>query len=98
MENLRVFAPLRETFSVLMYPGWGNVMKWKEFFTPVKSMDAEEARTYMAEHEEGTYTLLDVRQPGEYESSRIPGATLIPLPQLSDRIGELDPEKPVITY
>lgn len=73
-------------------------MKWKQFFTPVKNMDAQEARTYMAEHEEGTYTLLDVRQLGEYENSRIPGATLIPLPQLSDRLGELDPEKPVITY
>ena len=73
-------------------------MKWKQFFTPVKNMDAEEARTYMAGHKEGTYTLLDVRQPAEYGSSRIPGATLIPLPQLSDRLGELDPEKPVITY
>ena len=39
-------------------------MKWKQFFTPVKNMDAEEARAYMAEHEEGTYTLLDVRQLG----------------------------------
>ena len=73
-------------------------MKWKQFFTPVKNMDAEEARAYMAGHQEGTYTLLDVRQLGEYENSRIPGATLIPLPQLSDRLGELNPEKPVITY
>ena len=73
-------------------------MKWKEFFTPVRNMDAEEARAYMAEHEEGSYTLLDVRQLGEYEDYRIPGAMLIPLPQLSDRLGELDPEKPVIAY
>ena len=73
-------------------------MKWKQFFTPVRNMDAEEARTYMVEHEEGTYTLLDVRQPGEHQGSRIPGATLIPLPQLPDRLGELDPGKPVITY
>jgi len=73
-------------------------MKWKQFFTPVKNMDAEETRVYMAEHEEGTYTLLDVRQLGEYEKTRIPGATLIPIPQLSDRLGELDPEKPVIIY
>ncbi|HDZ91537.1 MAG: rhodanese-like domain-containing protein [Deltaproteobacteria bacterium] len=73
-------------------------MKWKKLFTPVKNMAAEEARNYMAEHEEGTYTLLDVRQPGEYEDSRIPGAVLIPLPQLADRSRELDPEKPVIVY
>jgi rhodanese-related sulfurtransferase len=61
-------------------------------------MDTEEAKAYMAEHEEGSFTLLDVRQPGEYENSRIPGATLIPLPELADRLGELDPDKPVIPY
>lgn len=73
-------------------------MRWKQFLTPVASMDTEEAKAYIAEHEEGTFTLLDVRQPGEYENSRIPGAKLIPLPELSDRLGELDPDKPVIPY
>lgn len=73
-------------------------MRWKQFLTPVDSMDADEARAYMSEHEEGSYTLLDVRQPGEYEKTRIPGAHLIPLPELSDRLRELDPEKPVIAY
>jgi sulfur-carrier protein adenylyltransferase/sulfurtransferase len=73
-------------------------MRWKQFLTPVASMDTEEAKAYMAEHEEGTFTLLDVRQPGEYENSRIPGAKLIPLPELADRLGELDPDKPVIPY
>jgi len=73
-------------------------MKWKELFKPVGNMDSAEARAYMAERPEGTYTLLDVRQPREYEESRIPGATLIPLPQLSDRLQELDPENPVLAY
>ena len=73
-------------------------MRWKQFVTPVKSMSPEEARAYMDEHEEGSYTLLDVRQPAEYETERIPGAKLIPLPELADRLGEIDPEKPVITY
>lgn len=73
-------------------------MKWKQLVTPVNSMESEEAKTYMSDHDEGTYTLLDVRQEGEYEQSRIPGATLIPLPELMDRLDELDPEKPVITY
>ena len=73
-------------------------MRWKQFLTPVAAMDTEEAKAYMAEHEEGTFTLLDVRQPGEYENSRIPGAKLIPLPELADRLGELDPDKPVIPY
>jgi sulfur-carrier protein adenylyltransferase/sulfurtransferase len=73
-------------------------MKWKQFFTPAENMTASTAKTYIESHEEGTFTLLDVRQPGEYENARIPGAKLIPLPELTDRIKELDPEKPVITY
>ena len=73
-------------------------MRWKQFLTPVTNLDGEEARAYVDEHREGTFTLLDVRQPREYEKARIPGATLIPLPELTDRLGELDPDKPVITY
>ena len=73
-------------------------MKWKEFLTPVKSMETQEARSYMAEHKEGTFTLLDVRQPGEYEKSRIPGAKLIPLPELTERLNELDTDRPIVAY
>ena len=73
-------------------------MRWKQLLTPVDNMDAEEARAYMDSHREGSYTLLDVRQPGEYEKARIPGASLIPLPELTDRLEELDPKKPLIAY
>jgi rhodanese-related sulfurtransferase len=73
-------------------------MKWMQFLTPVASMDAEEARAYMRNHKEGSYTLLDVRQPSEYEKERIPGAKHIPLPELPGRLGELDPRRPVIAY
>jgi rhodanese-related sulfurtransferase/rubrerythrin len=52
----------------------------------------------MAGHPEGTYTVLDVRQEWEYEEGHIPGARLIPLPELSDRIGELDPGKETFVY
>ena len=73
-------------------------MKWKQFLTPVQSMTAQEAKAYMADHREGAFTLLDVRQPGEYEKERIPGAKLIPLPELTNRLDELDPTKPIIAY
>ena len=73
-------------------------MYWKQFLTPVNSMDTNEARAFMKQHREGTYTLLDVRQPTEYEKGRIPGARLIPLPELPNRLKELDPDKPVIAY
>ena len=40
------------------------MIRLKQLFTPVKSMDTEEAKEYIKEHKEGTFTLLDVRQPG----------------------------------
>jgi sulfur-carrier protein adenylyltransferase/sulfurtransferase len=73
-------------------------MQWKQFLTPVANLDADAARTFISDHKEGTYTLLDVRQPGEYEKARIPGARLVPLPELADRLAELDQDRPVIAY
>ncbi len=73
-------------------------MKLSKLFKPVNNMDTDAAKAFMETHKEGEYVLLDVRQPGEYEKARIPGAKLIPLPQLLDRIHELDPEKPTIVY
>jgi rhodanese-related sulfurtransferase len=69
-----------------------------KLFTPVSSLEAEEAKAYMARHREGEYTLLDVRQPGEYQESHLPGAKLMPLPQLPDTYQELDPEKPTLVH
>lgn len=73
-------------------------MRWRQFLTPVENMDSEEVRSYIDKHEAGTYTLLDVRQPSEYEKERIPGAILIPLPELAERAKEIEDDKPVITY
>lgn len=73
-------------------------MQWKQFSTPVTNVDAEEAKAYIRTHPEGSFTLLDVRQPGEYEKEHLPGARLIPLPDLASRLKELDPGKPVLTY
>ncbi len=74
------------------------MIEFRKLFTPVKSMDAEEAKTYIAEHQEGTYTILDVRQPWEYGEDHIPGARLIPLGELKDSLDELDKDKPTIVH
>ncbi|MFZ5447237.1 MAG: rhodanese-like domain-containing protein [Thermodesulfobacteriota bacterium] len=74
------------------------MIQLRKLFTPVSSMDAEETKAYMAQHREDEYTILDVRQPWEYEDSHLPGAKLMPLPQLSDMYKELDPEKPTIVH
>lgn len=73
-------------------------MLLKRLFRRVRSMDSKKATTFMEEHTEGTFTLLDVRQPKEYEKTHIPGAKLVPLSELGDSLNELDPAKPVIVY
>lgn len=73
-------------------------MKWKQFFTPVKSFNANEAKAFMSNKGAGEVTLLDVRQPEEYQESHIPGAKLIPIADVATRIKELDAEKPTIVY
>ena len=67
-------------------------------FGPVPEISNEEFDKYRDEHPVETYTLLDVRQPKEYVKHHIPGAKLIPLPDLAGRIDEVDSSKPVIAY
>jgi rhodanese-related sulfurtransferase len=54
----------------------------------------EEARQLV---EEGAQ-LVDVRADHEWEAGRIPGATHVPLAELSERTGELDGDRPVVVY
>ena len=42
--------------------------------------------------------VLDVRNPEEYEIAKIQGTTLIPLPELPDRLSELDPNRPLVVH
>ncbi len=61
-------------------------------------MFPDDAEEFMSQHAEGTYTLLDVRQPTEYEDEHLPGAKLVPLPELVDSLEGLEVEKPIIVY
>jgi hydroxyacylglutathione hydrolase len=42
--------------------------------------------------------ILDVRSPGEWKRGHVPGARHIFVPELRDRINELDPNKPTAVY
>ncbi|KAF5054665.1 Thiosulfate sulfurtransferase GlpE [anaerobic digester metagenome] len=73
-------------------------MRWKQFFTPVQSMNPDEARAYLSDKTLQEVTILDVRQPGEYEEGHIPGAKLVPMAVLTDSLHEIDRSKPVLVY
>ena len=73
-------------------------MRWKQFFTPVKSINAIQAGELIQKASPGEINILDVRQPTEYEKGHIPGAKLIPLPELGDRLQELDSDRETLVY
>jgi rhodanese-related sulfurtransferase len=58
-------------------------------------IDVKVAKTWV---DSGDRELLDVRYEEEWDDARIPGATLIPLHELRNRIDELSSEKGYITY
>jgi len=61
-------------------------------------MDSNQLRSYMSEHGEETYELVDVRQPAEYFKDHIPGARLLPLGELNSRLTELPGDLDIIFY
>lgn len=64
----------------------------------VSTWRADEVRAFLEKEDQGEYSLVDVRQPGEYEAGHLPGARLIPLGELPGRWAELDREKTTIVY
>lgn len=68
------------------------------FFKPIPGWSMAKARDYMATHRADTYHLIDVRQPEEYAEGHLPGATSIPLGDLSQRLDEIDGEKLTLVY
>jgi adenylyltransferase/sulfurtransferase len=71
-------------------PGRGHAPVDVESTAP--AMDAEEARRMI---DEGAQ-LIDVREPWEWAVSHIPGATLIPVGQVEQRMSEIDPNRVIV--
>ena len=44
------------------------------------------------------FQIIDVREPNEYEIARIPNAKLIPLGQITNRMGEIDPDRETVMH
>lgn len=66
--------------------------------TYVHQIEPKEAGKFLDEVRLGARTLLDVRQDFEYAEGHLPGALHIPLPELSERLPELDKNLPLLTY
>jgi len=73
-------------------------MNWKSLFAKSENISPEETRNLLEKYPPESFQLLDVRQPKEYEQAHIPGARLIPLGDLPQRLDELHRDKEVIVY
>lgn len=65
---------------------------------PIWNASADEVRALLGKSGQGELSLLDVRMEPEYEEFHLPGAMLLPLPELPDRLEELDRKKTVVVY
>jgi sulfur-carrier protein adenylyltransferase/sulfurtransferase len=70
----------------------------KRFFKSVPELSVQEVRQFLKDKNPEDYNLVDVRQPKEFEGGHLPGAKLIPVGELQDRLNEIDPHKPTIAY
>lgn len=70
----------------------------RDYFRSVETMTPQQVREFLDRRAPEEYNLIDVRQPGEYRQEHLPGARLVPLAELADRMRELDPTRPTITY
>ena len=64
----------------------------------IADLTPEQLRRFIQERHEKTFDLIDVRQPGEYEHSHIPGARLLPLPELVQVMETLPRDKELVFY
>jgi rhodanese-related sulfurtransferase len=69
-----------------------------DYFKRVPTWPAQKVREFLSQESQEEYNLVDVREPKEYEQDHLPGAQLIPVGKLPDRLRELDPNKPTIVY
>ena len=73
-------------------------MSIRDYFRPVSTWSVEKVREFIAGRDPEEYNLIDVRQPDEYGKEHLPGAMLIPVGDLGERLREIDPRKTTITY
>ncbi|HET7371084.1 MAG TPA: rhodanese-like domain-containing protein [Gammaproteobacteria bacterium] len=61
----------------------------------MRSIQATELAELLKQ-DDADLTLVDVREPWEHQRASIPAATLIPMGEISNRLGELEPDRTTI--
>ncbi len=69
-----------------------------DYFKPVSTWSPEKVRQFLKEKNPEEFNLVDVRTLKEYEGGHLPGARLIPVAEVANRLSELHPNKPTLVY
>lgn len=75
----------------------GGMNAWVEAGKPVDTIASINPDAFLSERAKGA-GILDIRKPGEFESSHIQGAQFLTLQELEERMGELDKNKPTLLH
>lgn len=67
----------------------------EETFPEISRVSLVDSKTAL---DNGKAIFIDVRDSSAYAQAHIPGALSIPLAELEERLGELDPSQWIITY
>lgn len=62
----------------------------------IEPLSAKALAQWLADAQRVQPLLLDVREPWEYERCHIPDSTLLPMGEVSQRLAEIDSDKPVV--
>lgn len=73
-------------------------MQIAQYFKKVETVPPAALREFLRTHTPDEYALVDVRSPREYGRGHLPGARLIPLGELPQRLAELDRTRRTFTY
>lgn len=69
-----------------------------DVFRKVEGVSADEAKKILDEKSLDEVELIDVRQPQEFARGHLPGARLVPLPELANKSSLIDRSKKTILY
>ena len=73
-------------------------MQIARYFKKVGTIPPAALREFLGTHAPEEYQLVDVRSPREYGRGHLPGARLIPIGELPQRLVELDRTRRTFTY
>ncbi len=73
-------------------------MKISDLFTRVDKLTVAEIKKLIEKKGLEGVSLIDVREPAEYEAGHIPGARFVPLSHFLDNLDKLDLSKTAVTY